>query len=169
MRGQAMSKTTAHFEPDEISPGAIFIRDDSQLPSWFRFGYAECEGWKRLADANSLALERTAIAAGWHYAYIASAIVCSAVGMTCQDAQRRTLRKVMARMNSTGLNSFEIAERRAGNYLAVRTLRLAIYPRHLSTDPILKRTAPYSYPGASKAVEAIFWRAADVQPQGKGM
>lgn len=169
MRRQAMSKTTAHFEPDDLSPGAVFIRNDSQLPSWFRFRYEECEGWKRLADANSLALERTAIAAGWHYAYIASAAVCSAVGMTGQDAQWRALRKVMARMNSTGFNSFEIAERRAGNYLAVRTVRLTIYPRHLSPDPILKKTGPYSYPGVSEAVEAIFWRASDVQPQIKGM
>jgi hypothetical protein len=89
--------------------------------------------------------------------------------MTGQDAQQQALRKVMARMNGTGLNSFEIAERRAGNYLAVFTVRLRIYPRHLSTDPILKKTAPYSYPAVSKAVEAIFWRASDVQPQVKGM
>jgi hypothetical protein len=164
-----MSKTAAHFGPEDLSPGAIFIRNDSQLPSWFRFGYEECEGWKRLADANSLALERTAIAAGWHYAYLASAVVCSAVGMSGQDAQRRALRKVMARMNSTGFNSFEIAEWRAGNYLAVRTLRLAVYPRHLSPDPILKKPEPYSYPGVSEAVEPIFWRASDMQRQIKGM
>ncbi len=164
-----MSKTKAHFEPDDLSPGTIFIRSDSQLPPWFRFGYEECEAWKRLADANGLALERTAIAAGWHYAYFASAVVCSGVGMTGQDAQRRALRKVMARMNSTGFNSFEIAERRAGNYLAVRTVRLSIYPRHLSTDPIVKKTVSYSYPGVSNAVEAIFWRASDVQPQVKGI
>ena len=164
-----MSKTTAHIEPDDLRPGAIFIRGDSQLPSWFRFVYEDCEGWKRLVDVNSLALERTAIATGWHYAYIASAIVCSAVGMTGHDAQRRALRKVLEQMNGTGFNSFEISERRAGNYLAVRTVRLAIHPRHLSTDPSLKKTAPYSYPGASEDVEAIFWRASEVQPQVKGM
>jgi hypothetical protein len=169
MRRQTMSKTTAHFEPEDLSPGAVFFRNDTQLPSWFRFGYEECEGWKRLVDANSLALERTVIAAGWHYAFIASAVVCSAVGMTGHDAQRRALRKVMARMNGTGFNSFEIAEWKVGNYLALRTVRLAISPRHLSPDPILKKTELYSYPGVSKAAQAIFWRASDVQPQAKGM
>ena len=164
-----MPKRTAHFEPGGLSPGAIFIRNDTQLPSWFRFGYEECEGWKRLVDANSLALERTAIAVGWHYAYLAGAVVSGAVGITGQYAQRRALRKVLASMNRTGFNSFEIAELKTGDYLAVRTVRLAIYPRHLSPDPILKKPEPYSYLRVSEAVEAIFWRASDVQPQVKGM
>jgi len=47
----------------------------------------------------------------------------------------------------------------------VRTGPLALYPRRLSPDPILKKPEPYSYPRVSEAVEAIFWRASKVQPQ----
>lgn len=49
-----------------------------------------------------------------------------------------------------------LSRSKTGNYLAVCTGRFAVYPRHLSPDPILKKPEPYSYPRVGDAVEAIF-------------
>ena len=157
------------FDPSSTPAGSIFIRNDAPLPPWFRFNYEEYSGWKRLIEANSLALERTAIATGWHFSYIASAVTCSAWALARKSALRRALQKVMGGVSACGYNSFEIAEVTAHRVLLVHTVKVIANPRNLSHGPFLNIADPRLYRSSTKDVEAIFWRAAEGQPEVKGL
>jgi hypothetical protein len=155
--------------PSSVSAGSIFIRNDAPLPCWFRFNYGECDGWKQLFDANSYALERTALPSGWHFSYIASAVVCRAWGVTRRSALQRALKKVMNKVQRSGCNSFEIASIAPHDLIVLHSVRVTANPRHFSPSPFLRNGGFRYYPHAIEEVGEIFWRAAEAEPQIKAI
>jgi hypothetical protein len=139
------------------------------LPSWFQFKYVECGGWKQLIDANSLALERTALATGWHFSYIASTVNSKACGITRDSALHKAFNKVMERVSRSGFNSFEIVGITAQPFLLLYSVRVTARPRHFGPSPFLRPLDPRSYSHGTEDADEIFWRAADGHPQIKGL
>ena len=43
-----------------LSAGSVLIKSEVPLPKWFRFHCEDDGGWKKLFDADSHAVERTA-------------------------------------------------------------------------------------------------------------
>ena len=162
-----MAGTELNPCPSSVSAGSIFIRNDAPLPCWFRFNYEECDGWKQLFDANSYALERTALPTGWHFSYIASAVICRAWGVTRQSALHRALQEVMDKVQRSGCNSFEIASIAPHDLIVLHSVRVTANPRHFSPSPFLSNAGPHYYPHTD--VGKIFWRAAEAEPQIKGI
>lgn len=152
-----------------LTKDSIFIRNDTALPAWFRFNYVECDGWKALINVNSLALERTAVATGWHFTYIASAVVRSAYGISLQGAGRRAVKKIMQAVDKAGLNSFETATVASHSVMGLHWVQISVNPRHLSNGPFTEKPNPYDYPHVAETAAEIFWRMADVERQSKGL
>jgi len=155
--------------PSDISIGSVFIREDAPLPDWLGFNYQECGVWKQLVDADGLALERSAVETGWHFSYLASAVVSKRWGGTPQSALRRALKNVMEVMGRTGFNSFEISGMTARKLLFWYSARLTASPRHLSPSPFLKSFNPHFFQHVTTEQASIFWHAADAEPQVKGL
>jgi len=152
-----------------LSKDSIFIRNDTPLPQWFRFNYVECDGWKALINVNSLALERTALATGWHFTYIAAPVVRSAYGISLEGSGRRAINKIMQAVDKTGLNSFETETIASQSMMGLYWVQISVNPRHLSGSPFPENPTPYHYPHVAETAAEIFWRMADVERQSKGL
>jgi hypothetical protein len=152
-----------------LSKGSIFIRNDTPLPEWFRFNYVECDGWKALMDVNSLALERTALATGWHFTYIAAPVLRSAYGISLQGAGCRAIKKIMQAVDKAGLNSFETATIASQSMMGLYWVRISVNPRQLGDGPFTEKPNPYHYPHVAETAAEIFWRMADAERQSKGL
>lgn len=152
-----------------LTKDSIFIRNDTRLPEWFRFNYVECDGWKALVNVNGLALERTALATGWHFTYIAAPVVRSAYGISLQGAGRRAIKKIMQAVDKTRLNSFETATIASQSMMGLHWVQISVNPRHLSDGPFTEKPNPYHYPHVAETEAEIFWRMADVERQRKGL
>ena len=152
-----------------ISPGTAFIRDTVTLPSWFQFGFQKYGGWKRILYVNSHAVELVAVKAGWRFSYIASAASAWAIGLQSQSVMNRALRRVMEVFVSSGFNSFEITEITSRRILGSYYTRIEAHPRLLWPSPFLRRLNPHRYTNIAQDFEPIFWRAADVEPDIRGI
>ncbi len=157
------------FQPAFLTKDSVFIRNDTPLPTWFRFSYVEYEGWRALVNVHSLALERTALATGWHFTYVASPIVRSAYGISPQGAGRRAIKKIMQVVDKTGVNSFETETIASSSLMGLHWVRIGVNPRRFSNDSLPERPNPYHYRYSAEMSEAIFWRMADVQRESKGL
>jgi len=120
-------------------------------------------------DVNSLALERTALATGWHFTYIAAPVVRSAYGTSLQGAGRRAIKKIMQAVEKAGLNSFETATIASQSMMGLHWVQISVDPRHLSNGPFTEQPNPYHYPHVAETAAEIFWRMADVERQSKGL
>jgi hypothetical protein len=152
-----------------LTKDSIFIRNDTSLPAWFRFNYVECDGWKALINVNSLALERTALATGWHFTYVAPSVVRSAYGISPQGAGRRSTKKIMQAVDKAGLNSFETATIASHSLMGLHWVQISVNPRHFSNGPFTEKPNPYHYPHVAETAAEIFWRMADVGRQSKAL
>ena len=139
------------------------------LPTWFRFNCEDYGRWKKLFDADSHAVERTALAVGWHFSYIAKAVKCTAFGLTRQSAMQRAARKLMEMAGVSRFNSLEITEMAARRWVGLYHATVAAHPRHLQPDTLPPGSRSPYYPHHTEDVEEIYWRAADVEPQIKGI
>lgn len=147
-----------------LSVGSVLFKSDMPLPKWFRFNCEDYGRWKKLFDADSHAVERTALAVGWHFSYIAKAVRCSAFGLTRQSAMRRAAKKLMEMAGVSRFNSLEITEIRARRWVGLYHATVVAHPRHLQPTPFLRDAVPYHYPPHIE----IYWRAAEVEPPDQG-
>jgi hypothetical protein len=150
-----------------LTRDSVFIRSDAPLPAWFRFNYVEYDGWKALINVNSLALERTALATGWHFTYVASPIIRSASGISPQGAERRAIKKIMQAVDKAGVNSFETETITSRSLMGLHWVRIIVNPRQFRNDSFPKKPNPNHHPHVAEMSEAIFWRMADVGRQSK--
>lgn len=120
-------------------------------------------------NVNSLALERTALATGWHFTFIVSPVVRSAYGISLQGAGRRAVKKIMEAVDKTGLNSFETATIASESMMGLYWVQISVNPRHLSNGPVTEKSNPYHYPHVAETSAEIFWRMADIERQKKGV
>jgi hypothetical protein len=88
----ASSSLGEHAIP--VLVGSIFITAATTLPSWLRFNYEHYGAWRKLIEANSYTLERTALAGGWHFSYIMPAVQHAAWGLSLQSAVQRATENV---------------------------------------------------------------------------
>lgn len=168
--GALTTEARSICHPDFLSAGGIFIRNDVPLPGWFRFPYQECVGWKQLFDADGFTLERSARAAGWHFASIASPLTGRGWGATPQSALRRALGKIMGMVNRAGFNSFEIRGIQVRGFRFLGSVRITAIPRYFGQSPFLKNLDPHDYPRVFvDQAEEIYWRASEVEPTIKGI
>jgi hypothetical protein len=149
--------------------GSILIKNGTSLPNWFRFNYEEYSGCKILIDADAYAVARTAMEAGWHFFCITPPLKCRAFGLTPQSAVRRAVERVMETAQLTSFNSLEIGGIDVRVLLGVYCANLVAHPRHLQATPFLNDPDPYYYPHQVEEFEEIFWRAAEIEPQIKGL
>jgi hypothetical protein len=156
-------------QANSLSVGSVLIKSDIPLPKWFRFNCEDDGRWKKLFDADSHAVERTALAVGWHFSFIAKAVKCTALGLTRQSATQRAGRKLKELAGGSGFNSLEITEIAARRWVGLHHVTVVANPRHLQPTPFLQRPVPHDYPHHIEDSEEIFWRAAEVQPQIKGI
>lgn len=68
----------------------------------------------------------------------------------------------------SGFNSLEITEI-AVRWVGLYHATVVAHPRHLQPTPFLQRPARYHYPHRTEDVDEIYWRAAEVGPQIKGI
>ena len=156
-------------ETNSIAVGSIFIKDDVPYPNWFRFGSEDYAGWKKLVDANSYAFERLALMIGWHFFYILPAVRRKAYGLSREAAIRTALSKAMTAIDRSGFNSLEIAELSTRSLTVLHSVDIEVNPRHLRPTPFLIDPKPYHHAYSVAEFEPIFWRAAQVPPQTKGI
>ena len=156
-------------ETYSIAVGNIFIKGDVPCPNWFRFGSEDYVGWKKLVDANSYAFERLALMMGWHFFYILPAVRCKAYGLSREAAIRTALSKAMTAVERSGFNSLEIADFSTHSLTVLHSAYIEVNPRHLRPSPFLIDPSPYHHAFSVAEFEPIFWRAAQVQPQAKGI
>jgi hypothetical protein len=126
-------------------------------------------GWKKLFDADGHAVERTALAVGWYFSYIAMAVKCAALGLAQQSATQRAMSKLLKMSGVCGFNALEITEIATRRWVGLCHATVVAHPRHLQPTPFLQRPVPHDYPHHIEDSEEIFWRAAEVQPQIKGI
>ena len=159
-------------KPSNVFPdGSIFIRRDTPLPNWFRFN---CEAygskWKRLFDANGDALDHAATLVGWRFSSIPPAIECQAFGLSRQSAMHRAINKVMDLIDPSGFNSLEVTKVVVRSWLGLSRADVVAHQRHLHATAFLKASDPfYRYSHGGDDFERIFWRAAEVEPEVKGV
>lgn len=156
-------------ETSSIAVGSIFIKDEATCPNWLRFGSEDYVGWKKLVDANSYAFERLALMMGWHFFYILPAVRCKAYGLSCEAAIRTALSKAMTAVDRSGFNSLEIVEFSTRRLTVLHSAYIEVNPRHLRPAPLLIDPKPYHHAYSLAEFEPIFWRAAQVPPQAKGI
>jgi hypothetical protein len=91
--------------------------------------------------------------------------------VTRQSAVHRALKEVMDKVQRSGCNSFEIASIAPHDLIVLHSVRVTANPRHFSLSPFLRNARPdyYHYPHAIEDVGKIFWRAAEAEPQIKGI
>jgi hypothetical protein len=152
-----------------LSVGSVLIKSAIPLPKWFRFNCEDYGGWKKLFDADGHAVECTAVAVGWHFSYIAKPVKCSAFGLTRQSATQKAVRKLMEMAGASAFNSIEITQIAARRWVGMYHAGVVAHPRHLQPTPFLEDPVPRYYPHDREDIEAIFWRAAEVEPQIKGI
>ena len=152
-----------------LSVGSVLIKSDIPLPKWLRFNCEDYGEWKKLFDADSHAVERTALAVGWHFSYIAKTVKCTAFGLTRQSAMQRAVRKLKEMAGGFAFNSMEITEIEARRWVGVYHAAVVAHPRHLHRTPFLQDPVPHYYPHDIQDIAEIFWRAAEVDPQVKGI
>src|SRR5437899_3596876 len=116
------------------------------LPKWFRFNWEDYGRWKKLFDADSHAVERTALAVGWHFSYIAKAVKCTAFGLTRQSAMQRAVKKLMEMAGVSSFNSLEITEIAVRRWVPLYHAVVVAHPRHLQPTPFLQDPVPHHYP-----------------------
>jgi hypothetical protein len=155
--------------PSLLSTGSIFIREDAPLPGWFRFNYEERGGWRQLFDVNSYAFERLALMMGWHFFYILPAVRYKVYGLSREAVIRTALSKAMTAVGRSGFNSLEIAEFSTRSLTVLHSAYIEVNPRHLRPTPLLIDPKPYHHAYSVAEFEPIFWRAAQVPPQAKGI
>lgn len=152
-----------------LSVGSVLIKSDISLPKWFRFDCEDYGRWKKLFDVDSHAVERTALAVGWHFSYLAKAVKCTAFGLTRWSAMQRAARKLVEMAGVSSFNSLEITEIAARRWVGLYHATVGAHPRHLHRTPFLQDPVPYHYPRHIEDMEEIYWRAAEVEPQIKGI
>ena len=153
---------------NSLSVGSILIKGGTSLPDWFRFNYEEYDGWKKLLDADGHGVERTALATGWRFSYIMPALESGAFGLTRESATHRALKRVMKLARLTDFNSLEITKIVVRRLLGLHHVTLLAHLRHLQATPFLTNGGSYHYPHIEDA-EEIFWQAAELEPQVKGI
>jgi hypothetical protein len=89
--------------------------------------------------------------------------------VTRQSALHRALKEVVNKVQRSGCNSFEIASIAPHDLIVLHSVRVTANPRHFSPSPFLSNAGLRYYPHAIEEVGKIFWRAAETEPQIKGI
>jgi len=150
-------------------PLEAYSSKDDVPPNWFRFGSEDYAGWKKLVDADSYAFERLALVMGWHFFYILPAVRCRAYGLSREAAIRTALSKAMTAVDRSGFNSLEVAAVSNRSLTVLHSAYIEVSLRHLRPTPLLIDPKPYHLAHSVVEFEPIFWRAAQVPRQAKGI
>jgi len=75
----------------------------------------------------------------------------------------------MEMAGASAFNSIEITEIAARRWVGVYHAGVVAHPRHLQPTPFLEDPVPHYNPHDIEDIEEIFWRAAEVEPQIKGI
>jgi hypothetical protein len=149
-------------------PSAVFIHDSARVPLGFRFSFEQRDGWKKLLGVNGYAVELGALALGWHFICIAQRIKTSSTGYSLESAMDGAVRKAMRAAAHLGFNSLEVTEIVPRRLLIMHYVSVFSQPRHLRPDPFIRdlnRYRQYRVP----IFPEIYWRAAELPPQSKGI
>ena len=153
----------------DVSRGTVFVKDAIPLPSWFAFPFQLCGTWKRLVNVDGYDVELAALRAGRRFSYIASPTTASAIGLRRQSAMDRALKRVVEAVSRSGFNSFEVTQIATRRLLGFHYARVEAHPRLPCPSPFLRQLNPYRYTNVSENFEPISWRAADVEPDVRGI
>jgi hypothetical protein len=155
--------------PQTISLGHVFIKSDTRLPQCFQFRFEEHGDWKRLLDINSEELEILARRAGWSFSYIQPAVKCRAFNMGKHRAMNHALQKAAEVVSRSNFNSVEIIDITSRQMFSLHYAHVVVHPRQLRPHPSIRDPDPYYYPHEVWNTKRICWKAAQTQPEFKGI
>ena len=139
------------------------------MPECVRFVSQQYNSWKKLVDVSGYTVELMARRAGWCFSYLTSMVEAGSLGLTRESATRSAVEKVMDKVDRCGFNALEIVGIATHHIFGLHYVSVVAVPRQMQPSPRLRDPYPYYYPNSFQDFETIFWKAAEVEPEIKGI
>ena len=120
-----------------ITEGAMLIRRSIRLPGDLELVTEEFgEGWSFVQTGDPYWLDKEVRIRGWHFIWIAEALLRSGVGKTAEAAIARTLKLALCRV-SQSFNAAQVGHFEVTKYPGFFLARVKIYPYQIQQSAIL--------------------------------
>ena len=169
MRPPVHNKSFPAQQPSTLSAGTVFIKKGVRLPEGLLVQVEDYAGWEKVLDANSLGLERMAVREGWRFSFLMPPVNAGAWGFTAHSASQKAIEKITKSVGRSGFNSFEIVSVVGRGIWGLHHVQLVACPRQLQPTPFLRQPDPDRYPLEAPNFEEVYWKAAERQPEIKGI
>ena len=152
-----------------VSVGNVFVKNSARMPERLRVVSEQYASWKKLVDVSGHNLELMARRAGWCFSYLTSMVKAASLGLTRNSASRSAIEKVTDKIDRCGFNALEIVGITFHHVFGLHYVSVVAVPRQMQPSPWLRDPYPYYYPNSFQDFETIFWTAAELEPQIKGI
>ncbi len=126
------------------------------MPESFRLGsepYAK--GWRSVKELDGFGLHRKILEAGWTFFFLAWEVKATGFGFEGEEAKRRAIRRILAKLKYGRFNCAEITEVAAKHFLMLHCVTLSAHPRHIQESMSLSAT-PYALENAAESSQPLF-------------
>lgn len=125
---------------DKIQAGAILIKEGTILPESL---HVECDpyskGWLLVRNLDGGELDQKTTKAGWNLFCMAVEIKAAVFGFDKEEAQRRTVHRILTNLKREKFNCLEITQVAAKRFLGLPYVTVSAHPRHIQESSVLFR------------------------------
>ena len=118
--------------PDINRAGTILIREDTPLPANLPIeSEAFLPGWRAVRNLDGYELGRKIEEAKWYFFYLAGEIGAIALGREGLGAQRRAVKRILAKQEGQKFNSLEVTKIISKRFLGIPFMSVTAHSRHI--------------------------------------
>lgn len=115
-----------------VREGSVLIEDGTRLPESFRFNTtAYVPRWGLVRDQTIGDVDRQIRAAGWNFHYFAGELKTWAMGPQSDQTIRRAISRLLANLQSDGLNCMQVTQVAWLRRLGLSFVRITAHSRHI--------------------------------------
>jgi hypothetical protein len=126
------SPTEAQAMTNTIDIETLLLKEGTPLPNSLFIESDPClNGWRKIRNPDSSALDRKLTGLGWTFFFMAGELTATAFGWDLEKTTRKATEGVIAKMNHGGFNCLEISRITRKSFLGLPYVAVAGHARHI--------------------------------------
>jgi hypothetical protein len=102
------------------------------------------KAWRLIGNSDAHTLDRDARRAGWSFFFIKGTVQAYMLGSGTEGTLRRAMRRIFAKVKSSGFNCLEVSEVIVSRFLGIPYVRVTAHSRHFQRsnmlEPLMQRS-----------------------------
>lgn len=118
--------------PGDVTVGTIFVQEGLLLSAAFNIvSEAYSFGWRRVSEADGIALERRLREFGWGFSFVAGELKGISFGTSRPRMLKAAVRNLLAQVRSRDFNCAEFTKVTSSHFLGIPYISVRGHARHI--------------------------------------